>query len=63
MTAEAVRIAGSNVAAQQIIIGEFYGHYEVWYNAVALGLQMFVVSRVFRYLVFAPRCLSFRVSL
>jgi ATP:ADP antiporter, AAA family len=49
VTAEAVRVAGSNVAAQQIIIGEFYGHYEVWYNVVALGLQMFVVSRVFRY--------------
>jgi ATP:ADP antiporter, AAA family len=49
VTAEAIRVAGSNVAAQQIIIGEFYGHYEVWYNAVALGLQMFVVSRVFRY--------------
>jgi AAA family ATP:ADP antiporter len=49
VTAEAVRAAGSSVAAQQIIIGEFYGHYEVWYNLVALGLQMFVVSRVFRY--------------
>jgi len=49
VTAEAVRVAGSNVAGQQIIIGEFYGHYEVWYNVVALGLQMFVVSRVFRY--------------
>jgi ATP:ADP antiporter, AAA family len=49
VTAEAIRMAGSSVAARQIIIGEFYGHYEVWYNVVALGLQMFVVSRVFRY--------------
>lgn len=49
VTAEAVRVAGSNLAAQQIVIGEFYGHYEVWYNTVALGLQMFAVSRIFRY--------------
>src|SRR5579864_603563 len=49
VTAEAVRTAGTNVLGQQKFIGEFYGHYEVWYNSVALGLQMFAVSRIFRY--------------
>ncbi|HEV8413918.1 MAG TPA: Npt1/Npt2 family nucleotide transporter [Bryobacteraceae bacterium] len=49
VTADAIRVAGSNVGLQERIIGEFYGHYEVWYNSVALGLQMFAVSRVFRY--------------
>ena len=49
VTAEAIRVAGSDVGLQEKIIGEFYGHYEVWYNSVALGLQMFAVSRIFRY--------------
>ena len=49
VTADAIRVAGSNVGLQEKIIGEFYGHYEVWYNSVALVLQMFAVSRIFRY--------------
>ena len=49
VTADAIRVAGSNIGLQEKIIGEFYGHYEVWYNSVALGLQMFAVSRIFRY--------------
>ncbi len=49
VTAEAIRVAGSNIGLQEKIIGEFYGHYEVWYNLVALGLQMFAVSRIFKY--------------
>jgi AAA family ATP:ADP antiporter len=49
VTAEAVRVAGSDISLQEKIIGEFYGHYEVWYNVVALGLQMFAVSRIFKY--------------
>jgi ATP:ADP antiporter, AAA family len=49
VTADAIRAAGSDVGLQEKIIGEFYGHYEVWYNSVALGLQMFAVSRIFRY--------------
>jgi AAA family ATP:ADP antiporter len=49
VTAEAIRVAGSDVRLQERIIGEFYGHYEVWYNVVALGLQMFAVSRIFKY--------------
>jgi AAA family ATP:ADP antiporter len=49
VTAEAVRVAGSDIGLQEKIIGEFYGHYEVWYNVVALGLQMFAVSRIFKY--------------
>jgi AAA family ATP:ADP antiporter len=49
VTAEAIRVAGSNIGLQEKIIGEFYGHYEVWYNVVALGLQMFAVSRIFKY--------------
>jgi AAA family ATP:ADP antiporter len=49
VTAEAIRVAGSDIRLQEKIIGEFYGHYEVWYNSVALGLQMFAVSRIFRY--------------
>jgi len=50
VTADAIRVAGSNVALQEKIIGEFYGYYEVWYNSIALGLQMFAVSRIFRYM-------------
>jgi len=49
VTAEAIRTAGADLIGQQKYIGEFYGHYEVWYNSVALGLQMFAVSRIFRY--------------
>ena len=49
VTADAIRVAGTNIGLQEKIIGEFYGHYEVWYNSVALGLQMFAVSRIFRY--------------
>jgi AAA family ATP:ADP antiporter len=49
VTAEAIRVAGSNISLQEKIIGEFYGHYEVWYNVVALALQMFAVSRIFKY--------------
>jgi len=49
VTADAIRVAGSDIGLQEKIIGEFYGHYEVWYNSVALGLQMFAVSRIFRY--------------
>jgi AAA family ATP:ADP antiporter len=49
VTAEAIRVAGTDVGLQEKIIGEFYGHYEVWYNVVALGLQMFAVSRIFKY--------------
>ena len=39
VTTDAIRVAGSDVRLQERIIGEFYGHYEVWYNSVALGLQ------------------------
>lgn len=49
VVAEAARIAGSSDAARQAFIGVFYGNYEVWYNSVGLGLQMFAVSRLFRH--------------
>jgi len=49
VTADAIRVGGSDVGLQEKIIGAFYGHYEVWYNSVALVLQMFAVSRIFRY--------------
>ena len=49
VVAEAARVAGSNMLAQQKLMGEFYGHYEVWYNGLSLVLQMFAVSRIFRY--------------
>jgi ATP:ADP antiporter, AAA family len=49
VVAEAVRVAGSSEAAQQVFIAVFYGNYEVWYNSVGLVLQMFAVSRLFRY--------------
>jgi AAA family ATP:ADP antiporter len=49
VVAEAARVAGSSDAARQVFIGVFYGNYEVWYNSVGLVLQMFVVSRLFRY--------------
>ena len=49
VTSEAIRVAGSDISLQEKIIGEFYGHYEVWYNVVALALQMFAVSRIFKY--------------
>jgi ATP:ADP antiporter, AAA family len=49
VVAEAARTVGSSDAARQAFIGVFYGNYEVWYNSVGLVLQMFLVSRLFRY--------------
>jgi len=49
VVAEAARVGGASDAARQVYIGVFYGKYEVWYNSVGLALQMFVVSRLFRY--------------
>lgn len=49
VVAEAARLAGSSDEARQAFIGVFYGNYEVWYNSVGLVLQMFAVSRLFRY--------------
>lgn len=49
VVAEAARVAGASDAARQVFIGVFYGNYEVWYNTLGLLVQMFLVSRLFRY--------------
>jgi AAA family ATP:ADP antiporter len=49
VVAEAARLGGSDVALQQKFIGEFYGHFFSWVNGAGLLLQMFAVSRIFRY--------------
>jgi AAA family ATP:ADP antiporter len=50
VTAEAVRIVGSSAAAQKAFITAYYGYYSNFYNGLGLFLQMFAVSRIFRYL-------------
>ncbi len=39
-----------NLVAQKAFITEFYGYYSNWYNTIGMLLQMFAVSRIFRYL-------------
>ncbi|MEO8099299.1 MAG: Npt1/Npt2 family nucleotide transporter [Acidobacteriota bacterium] len=50
VASEAVRIVGSDVAARTVFIGQFMGSFSSLYSTLGLLLQMFVVSRVFRYI-------------
>jgi AAA family ATP:ADP antiporter len=49
VTAEAIRVS-ANLAAQKAYITEFYAYYSNLYNGLGMLLQMFAVSRIFKYL-------------
>jgi AAA family ATP:ADP antiporter len=64
VVSEAAREVGNNPAAQASFIGQFYGHFFTWVNGVGLALQMFGVSRIFRYIgvrgaLFILPCIAF----
>ncbi|GAB3749165.1 NTP/NDP exchange transporter [Lysobacter olei] len=46
----AQRVTPGNVEAEREVIGQFYGDYFAWITLLQLFLQMFVVSRVLKYL-------------
>jgi AAA family ATP:ADP antiporter len=50
VTAAATAEAGGNAEVAKQIVGQFYGDFFTWVNVVAAVLQMFVVSRVVRFL-------------
>ncbi|MEP6961772.1 MAG: Npt1/Npt2 family nucleotide transporter [Acidobacteriota bacterium] len=50
VAAEALKVVGSNEAARTVFIGEFMGRFSSLYSTVGLLLQLFVVSRVFRFI-------------
>jgi len=45
----AARAGGSDAAAQQVMIGQFYGNFDSIYSTLGMLLQVFAVSRIFRY--------------
>jgi len=45
----AAKDAASHGASATAYIGAFKADYYVWYNSIGLGLELFVVSRVFKY--------------
>lgn len=47
---QAAHAASSNLAAQERLIGQFYGNYSSLYSGLGMLLQMFAVSRIFKYL-------------
>jgi AAA family ATP:ADP antiporter len=49
LTAEASRLAGADIAAQQVIIAEFTGDVASIFSLLGMVLQFFFVSRIFRY--------------
>jgi len=49
LAAEAVRLAGNNIAAQEVIVGQFRGDVSSLFSVVGMVLQLFFVSRIFRY--------------
>ena len=49
VTAKAILEAGDNVLKRQEIIGQFKGVYFSYANGVGMLLQLFLVSRIFRY--------------
>ena len=46
---QAARAASSDTAAQQVIIGQFYGNFDSLFSTLGMLLQVFAVSRIFRY--------------
>lgn len=50
VVASAARQPGADLAFQQKFIGEFYAHFFSWVNLAGVLVQMFGVSRVFRWI-------------
>src|SRR6185295_2931937 len=46
---QAASAATSDAAAQQVMIGQFYGNFDSIYSTLGMLLQVFAVSRIFRY--------------
>jgi len=44
----AAKQATTNEAGLQVFIGAFKADYYIWYNSIAVGLQLFAVSRILR---------------
>ncbi len=40
----------ADIAEQQVIIGQFFGDFYSWTNLLGLFIQMFLVSRIFKYI-------------
>ncbi|HEY2844174.1 MAG TPA: Npt1/Npt2 family nucleotide transporter [Bryobacteraceae bacterium] len=47
---QTARAATTDTAAQQVIIGRFYGNFDSLFSTVGMLLQVFAVSRIFRYI-------------
>jgi ATP:ADP antiporter, AAA family len=47
---QAAQAASSDVVVQARLIGEFYGNFSSLYNGLGMLLQMFAVSRIFKYI-------------
>ena len=54
---ESAAAAAATAEAQQVIVGQFYGNYASLFSAVGLLLQLFAVSRIFKYLGVGPALL------
>jgi ATP:ADP antiporter, AAA family len=50
VASEAFRIVGADESARTVFVGEFMGTYASLYSAAGMLLQMFAVSRIFRYI-------------
>src|SRR3984893_343957 len=50
VVASAAHVAGLGLAAREKFIGEFYGNFFSWVNLIGVLVQMFGVSRIFRYI-------------
>ena len=46
---QAARAASSDTAAQQVMIAQFYGNFDSLFSTLGMLLQVFAVSRIFRY--------------
>jgi AAA family ATP:ADP antiporter len=49
VVASAAHVVGADLAAREKFIGEFYGNFFSWVNLIGVLVQMFGVSRIFRY--------------
>lgn len=47
---QTAQAASSDLAAQKRLIGEFYGNFSSLYSGLGMLLQMFAVSRIFKYI-------------
>lgn len=54
---ETAAASASSAEAQQVIVGQFYGNYASLFSGVGLILQLFAVSRIFKYLGVGPALL------